>query len=119
MMRAESNKNPGAYSVERCGQLAEVALYEDVQEEVRDGVTVYTYDEHRITVPWREGLEMDVWSGYASWLMRAKEAENAPKEKTPEERIEELAAENELLRRENELTASALEELIGVVLGGV
>ena len=117
-MKSENNKRPEALVVERRGETAELIFSENVREETREGETFYTYEEYRLTVPWRENLEESAEGNREAWLAKAREEENREPELTKEERIAQLEEENRRLREESELTAQALEELIGSVLGG-
>ena len=67
-MKAESTVNPGAYSIEHCGGLAELAFYENIES----NGDMYTYDEYRLTVPWRDNLETAVAANASAWPALAK-----------------------------------------------
>ena len=120
-MKAESNIKPVALSVEKCaGDIAEVIFRENIKSEQREEETVYTYDEYRTAVPYRDNLLATVKKSKAAWFARAKadEAEAAVHKPTLAEQVAELAAENAKLREENETIGAALEETIAIVLGG-
>lgn len=70
-MKAESTVNPGAYSIEHCGGLAELAFYENIES----NGDMYTYDEYRLTVPWRDNLETAVAANATALLELAKSRE--------------------------------------------
>ena len=117
-MQAESTIKPKSYYVENCGGTAEVVLYENIKKHTRkdpeteETSTYYTYDEHRINVPFRENLSQEVKDNRAAWLAAAIAAENATAEKkTLEEKVASLEADNEIM-------GAALEEVIAVIAGG-
>lgn len=117
-MQASSTINPGSYSVENCGGTAEVVLYENIRKQTRadhetqEASTYYTYDEHRINVPFRENLYRDVKENREVWLAAAVAAEKATAEKqTLEEKVASLEADSEIM-------GAALEEVIAVITGG-
>lgn len=117
-MQAESTIKPKSYYVENCGGTAEVVLYENIKKNTRtdpeteETSTYYTYDEHRINVPYRENLSQEVKDNRMAWLSAAIAAENAPTEKKT---LEEKVA---LLEADNEIIGAALEEVIAVIAGG-
>ena len=74
-MKSESNIKPLAYSVEKCGDIAEIVLTENIIETERDGETIFAYDEYRINVPYRENLAVSVESDFEKWLAMAKAQE--------------------------------------------
>lgn len=77
-MKTESNIKPEAVAVEMCaGGIAEVVLRENIEETEREGETIYTYDEYRTPVPFRENLLEMVKKTAAEWLTAAKNAEYA------------------------------------------
>lgn len=117
-MQAKSTIKPGSYSVENCGGTAEVVLYENITKltdkgpETEKASTYYTYDEHRINVPFRENLSEDVKNNREAYLAAAIAAEKASAEKrTLEEKVAALEADNEIM-------GVALEEVIAVIAGG-
>lgn len=117
-MQAKSTVKPDLYSVENCGGTAEVVLYENIKKqtekdrETGETSTYYTYDEHRINVPYRENLSEDVKNNREAWLAAAIAAEKVAAEKrTLEEKVAELEADNEII-------GAALEEVIAVITGG-
>ena len=60
-MKAESTIKPKSYSVQKCGGLAEVVLYENIvqmtrENEAGEAEKYFAYDEFRITIPYRENL---------------------------------------------------------------
>ena len=117
-MRAVSNIKPEGLTIEKCGKLAEMIFCENIEEIQRDGEVLYSYDEYRTAVPYRENLAEIVKNSYGDWLGRAKEEESADKqEKTLEAQIAELAEQNAKLSAENEIISAALEETIAMVLG--
>lgn len=116
-MKTESTIKPKSYSVEQCGELAEVVLYENTEQQTRENEDgeiekYFTYDEYRLTVPYREKLSAEIESSREAWLEAAKRGEAAEVKLTPEERIARLTAENEIM-------GAALEEVINIVMGGV
>lgn len=117
-MKAESTIKPNAYNVENCGGTAEVALYENIKKQTRtdpeteETSIYYTYDEHRINVPFRENLSQEVKNNRAAWLAAAIAAETAATEKRS---LEEKVASLEL---DSEIMGAALEEIIAVIAGG-
>lgn len=121
-MKAESNINPPALSVEKCaGDIAEIIFCENITKEQRDEDTVYIYDEYRTTVPYRSNLLSVVKQSQTEWLARAKTEEKAAAVHKPtlEETIADIKEENAKLRAENDTIGTALEETIAIVLGGV
>lgn len=117
-MQAKSTIKPDSYSVENCGGTAEVVLYENIEKqtqkdpETEEASTYYTYDEHRINVPFRKNLSEDVKNNREVWLAAAIAAEKATAEKrTLEEKVASLEADNEII-------GAALEEVIAVIAGG-
>jgi len=77
-MKTESNIKPEAVAVDICANgIAEVVLRENIIEEERDGEIVYTYDEYRTPVPFRENLLENVKKTADAWLTAAKNAEYA------------------------------------------
>ena len=76
-MQAESTIKPKSYYVENCGGTAEVVLYENIKKHTRkdpeteETSTYYTYDEHRINVPFRENLSQEVKDNLTAIGIRA------------------------------------------------
>ena len=71
-MKSESNIKPSAFSVEKCGDIAEIVLFENIEEKEHDGETVFVYDEYRINVPYRETLAASVEANFDGWMSAAK-----------------------------------------------
>ena len=100
-MKAESTIKPKSYSVEKCGGLAEVVLYENIVQMTR------------------ENLAAEIKANRAAWLETAKDIEeNAAEKLSLEEQVKKLAAENAALKADSELMGAALEEVIAAVAGG-
>ena len=118
-MRAVSNIKPEGLTIEKCGKLAEMIFCENIEEIQRDGEVLYSYDEYRTAVQYRENLSEIVEKSYSEWLARAKSEEKSAdkQEKTLEEQIAELTEQNAKLSAENEIISAALEETIAMVLG--
>ncbi len=74
-MKTESNIKPQAISLEVCASGAQVVFCENIQAVEREGEQSYTYDEYRISVPYRENLLDAVKLRPAEWLNAAKHAE--------------------------------------------
>ncbi len=117
-MKAESTLKPKAFSVENCGGTAEVVLYENIKKQTRtdpdteETSTYYTYDEYRLNVPFRENLSAEIKANRSAWLAAAIAAEEAQTEKkTLEEKVASLEADNAVM-------GAAIEEIIGVIVGG-
>lgn len=120
-MKAESNIKPSALSIEKCaGNIAEIIFRENITSEQRGEETVYSYDEYRTAVPYRNNLLPVVKKAKAAWLAKAKAEEQAEAEHKPtlEEQVAALAEENVRLREENDTIGAALEETIAMILGG-
>ena len=123
-MKAESTIKPKSYSVEKCGGLAEVVLYENIAQMTRENEAgeaekYFAYDEFRITIPYRENLAAEIKANRAAWLEVAKDIEeNAAEKLSLEEQVKKLAAENAALKADSELMGAALEEVIAAVAGG-
>lgn len=123
-MKAESTIKPKSYSVEKCGGLAEVVLYENIvqmtrENEAGEAEKYFAYDEFRITIPYRENLGAEIKANRAAWLETAKDIEeNAAEKLSLEEQVKKLAAENAALKADSELMGAALEEVIAAVAGG-
>lgn len=113
-MRTESTVRPPETAVEKCGEIADVILCENIVEEVRDETTIYTYDEYRVAVPYRETLAAAVVAARAAWLEKAISEEMKPPAPTLEEEVSALKTENAALRAKNK----ELDDLITVMLGG-
>ena len=88
-MKAESDTMPThPFVIDKRGDLADITFFEGVKESEREDQTVYEYDSHTLTVPYRDDLEETVAEDYALWLLSAKQAENPlPPKPTDEERI--------------------------------
>lgn len=88
-MKAESDTMPThPFVIDNRGELADITFFEGVKESEREDRTVFEYDSHTLTVPYRDDLEETVAEGYEIWLLSAKQAEiPAPKEPTDAERI--------------------------------
>ena len=88
-MKSESDTMPThPFVIDKRGDLADITFFEGVKESEREDQTVYEYDSHTLTVPYRDDLEETVAEDYALWLLSAKQAENPlPPEPTDEERI--------------------------------
>lgn len=74
-MKSQSTIRPPLYSVEKCGDIAEIILYENIEENEYDGETFFTYDEYRINIPYRNNLENSIEQDYNTWLQHAKNIE--------------------------------------------
>lgn len=121
-MKTESNILPSELSIERCANgVAEVIFRENIVSENRNGENIYTYDEYRTVVPYRENLLSCVTLSKEVWLERAiKESLEILKRKpTLAEQVAALKEENAKLREENDTIGAALEETIALVMGGV
>lgn len=121
-MKTESNIFPSELSVERCANgTAEVIFRENIVTENRNGATIYTYDEYRTVVPYRENLLNSVTLSKEVWLERAKKEsiEILKRKPTLTEQVAALKEENAKLRKENDTIGAALEETIALVMGGV
>ena len=96
-MKAESDTMPThPFVIDKRGDLADITFFEGVKESEREDRTVFEYDSHTLTVPYRDDLEEVVAESYEIWLLSAKQAEiPAPKEPTDAERINSL--ENTML----------------------
>ena len=88
-MKAESDTMPThPFVIDKRGDLADITFFEGVKESEREDRTVFEYDSHILTVPYRDDLEEVVAEAYELWLLAAKQAElPAPKEPTEAERI--------------------------------
>ena len=79
-MKTESNIKPSALAVEPHGEGAEIIFRENIKQESREQegeqVTVYTYDEYRLSVPNREKLLNAVKKAREKWLESAKTEEH-------------------------------------------
>ena len=117
-MKAESTIKPKLYSVENCGGIAEVVLYENIKKQSRtdpdtgNNSTYYTYDEYRLNVPYRDNLSGEIAANRSAWLSAALAAEEA---KTEKQTLEEKVATLEI---DNAVMGAAIEEIIAVVVGG-
>lgn len=74
-MRTESNIKPSAFSVEKCGDIAEIVLFENIEEKEHDGEMVFAYDEYCINVPYRENLQSSIEQNLDAWREKAIEDE--------------------------------------------
>lgn len=78
-MRAESGTQPtGNYRIENInGNICDVVFFDDIVKEERESEeenhTVYTYNEYRITVPYREDIETHIDDGLEIWLAYARQ----------------------------------------------
>jgi hypothetical protein len=72
-MRAESTISPTAVQVEVHDGLADIVLADNITLIDRDGEGRYVYDEYRITVPDRPGLQAAVEAYLPDWLAAAKD----------------------------------------------
>lgn len=122
-MKAESNIKPVSLAVERvAGGMAEVVFRENITEETREQneetTVVYTYDEYRTAVPYRDNLLQAVKKAKAAWLARAKAEEAVTPKPSLEQQVAALQKENAKLREDNDIIGAALEETIAMVLGG-
>lgn len=113
-MKTESTVRPAETAVEKCGDIADVILCENITEETREESTFYTYDEYRVSVPFRPSLLMAVEENRAEWLKKAIVEETKPAAPTIEEEVSALKAENAALREKNK----ELDGLINIMLGG-
>lgn len=88
-MKAESDTMPThPFVIDKRGDLADITFFEGVKESEREDRTVFEYDSHILTVPYRDDLEEAVAESYEIWLLSAKQAEiPAPKEPADAERI--------------------------------
>lgn len=122
-MKAESNIKPVSLAVERvAGGMAEVVFRENITEETREQgeetTVVYTYNEYRTAVPFRDNLLQAVKKAKAAWLTRAKSEEAVTPKPSLEQQVAALQKENAKLREDNDIIAAALEETIAMVFGG-
>ena len=77
-MKAESNKRPATAEIETLTNgMADVILRENVTEQNNNGEIFYTYDEYRLTVPYRKNLSKNVNNRLHEWMSSAKNAEYA------------------------------------------
>lgn len=114
-MKTESTVKPEKTAVEKCGDIADVILCENITEENREEGVFYTYDEYRISVPFRPSLLAAVEGNRAEWLKKAMAEEAKTPTPTIEEELSRLKAENAALREKNK----ELDGLINIMLGGV
>ena len=76
-MKTESNIQPLPFCIEQHGERAEIVLRENITSVVEeDGTIMYTYEEYRLMVPYRDNLYASVEGNFAGWLSVAKVAEN-------------------------------------------
>lgn len=111
-MKSISTIRPDSFSIENCDGIAEVVLYENIEEITENEETYYKYDEYRLNTPYRDNLESEITSNREAWLNMAITNENCKNEK--KSLVEEVAA----LKTENEIISAALEEVISVIAGG-
>ena len=77
-MKSESNKRPATAEIEMLTNgMADVILRENVTEQNNNGEIFYTYDEYRLTVPYRKNLSKNVNNRLHEWMTSAKNAEYA------------------------------------------
>lgn len=77
-MKSESNKRPATAEIETLTNgMADVILRENVTEQNNNGEILYTYDEYRLTVPYRKNLSKNVNNRLHEWMTSAKNAEYA------------------------------------------
>lgn len=75
-MKSESNKRPATAEIETLTNgMADVILRENVTEQNNNGEILYTYDEYRLTVPYRKNLSKNVNNRLNEWMTSAKNAE--------------------------------------------
>lgn len=75
-MKSESNKRPATAEIEMLTNgMADVILRENVTEQNNNGEILYTYDEYRLTVPYRKNLSKNVNNRLNEWMTSAKNAE--------------------------------------------
>ena len=73
-MKSESNIRPPAFNIEKCGDIDEIVLFDNIKEKEHEGETIFTYDEYRIKVPHRENL-------FNEYLKILPHGSNLPKRK--------------------------------------
>ena len=88
-MKAESDTMPThPFVIDKRVDLADITFFEGVKESEREDRTVFEYDSHILTVPYRDDLEEVVAEAYELWLLAAKQAElHAPNEPHEAERV--------------------------------
>lgn len=94
-MRAESNVLPPSVKIELIGEYSDVVLTENIEKITRDDQTVYQYDEYRISIIDRPGLQEAIEQNFEDWLAYAKSQTLTPP--TGEERM--TALENAMLEQ--------------------
>lgn len=94
-MRAESKILPPDVKIETNGEYSDVILTENVETITRDDQTAYQYDEYRISVIDRPGLQEAIEQNFSDWLAYAKSQTVTPP--TGEERL--TALENAMLEQ--------------------
>ena len=103
-MRVHSSQKPTqAFTVTKCGNIAEIVFYTDIRAE-EDG---YSYEEARLCVPYRDNLKQCVEGDTQAWLKLAQTKREAPL--TANEQIQRLISENALM-------SEALTQLIITVM---
>lgn len=108
-MKAESDTMPThPFVIDKRGELADITFFEGVKESEREDRTVFEYDSHTLTVPYRLDLEEVIAADYDLWLGAAKDDESF---KLPPLTLEERVADTE-----NKVVS--LEETIDVLFGG-
>lgn len=72
--KTELSESPQSFTVTKEGQTAVITFYTDVEEEQRDGTTVYTAIAWDLRVPWQEHLKERIGSNQESWFRIAQDA---------------------------------------------
>ena len=67
-MKSSSLIRPNSLSVENCNGIAEVVLYENIEETSESEETYYVYDEYHLNTPYRDNLESEIASNREAWL---------------------------------------------------
>lgn len=100
-MKAESGTRPtNRFRIENInGNICDVVfLYNIVEKEIteeNEKHLKYTYDEYRITVPYREDLENYIEDGYDIWLSYAKQHDFDTKAKEVRQKRDSLLADSD------------------------
>ena len=92
MQRTESTVRPQPVTIEQDGASARVVLAVDIQEEVRDGTTLYSYEELVSRTVWRDGLLDAITARFDAWVVGLRSATPAAPT-TLSERVARLEAE--------------------------